>query len=131
MIAVEWIVWRCRPGSNWLLTVLQTTAFVRIGCGLESRPTFEGVADAHYIRIGRLVTPHPGDHLPQFDLLRWRKNGEPLFAQHKRLAFLLQRKALMMWPDWLWSRITAVLADVPGHRRRALYPDCEVGHAAA
>jgi hypothetical protein len=34
-------------------------------------------------------------------------------------------------PDWLWSRITAVLADVRGHRRCALYPHCEAGHAAA
>jgi hypothetical protein len=61
----------------------------------------------------------------------WRQKGETLFEEHKPLDFLLERKALMMWPDWLWARITAVLADVRGHRRRALYLNCEAGHAAA
>jgi hypothetical protein len=37
------------------------------------------------------------------------------------------RAELAEWTD----TITAVLADVRGHRRCALYPHCEAGHAAA
>jgi len=111
---------------------------------------------------------------------KWRKKGDPLFPEHKDLAFLLERKALMSPGSWqaeyqqhpvligdstfpveklrvvqvfqrsdiassvlsidkagtvdggaYTARITAVLADVPGRRRCALYPHCEAGYAAA
>ncbi len=77
--------------------------------------------DAAKAYIAELEAAQPDQGSPQ----AWRRDSGR--GRHN----LNRSHEILGDPQDLWSRITAVLADFRGHRRRALYPYCEAGHAAA